>query len=426
MNEMSYKDFFELAHNNKLSNVQITEKTNIDISANILNDNVTQFERGNNTNYMILCDYENKTVMASSNYLDENIINVLKEKGKYLDGNLKNSIINDLSNNNNDINESILLDIDKDIDKILSLNSLREKNLWIIESNITSNYEKVRIINDLGVDMSSSTITNLFECEVNVEMNGKLKNREIRRIFNNDNINYKQIVSNIINELKVAVKEINITPGKYSILINGSEINRLLRNLIPHLSMYKINKNISMFNNMIDKKIFSSKINIIEDPTNKSMPGYRLFDDEGTKTKYKEIFKGGILKTYLSDNKSSKEVNSISTGNGYGEITTRNMYLACGNNTYDDLVKKLYNGIIIYHIIRNDNAADYSSKNITFQAYGLLVENGKVINGLKPFIVDTNYFELLNNVREIGNDLSFSIIECASPSIIVDGINITI
>lgn len=424
MNNMTYKEFFNLAHDNKLSNVQITEKTNINISANILNDKVTQFERGNNTNYMISCDYEDKTVRASSNYLDENIINVLIEKGKYLDSNLKTDIITDLSNNN-DLNDKILLDIDKEINKILSLNSLREEENWIIESNITSSYEKIRIINDLGVDMSSSMVTNLFECEVNIEIDGEIKNREIRRMFDED-IDYKKIVFNIIAELKVAIKESDITSGKYSILINGSEVNRLLRNLIPHLSMHAVNKKMSMFNDMINKKIFSNNINIIEDPLNKNMPGYRLFDDEGNKTKYKEIFKDGILKTYLSDSKSSKEANSISTGNSYGEVSTRNMYLEKGNSSYDDLIKKLDNGIIIYFIVRNDNAANYTSKDITFQAYGLLVKNGKIVSGLKPFIVDTNYFELLNSVREVGNDLYFADKTSASPSIIVDNISITI
>lgn len=424
MNNMTYKEFFYLAHNNKLSNVQITEKTNIDISANILNDKVTQFERGNNTNYMISCDYEDKTVRASSNYLDQNIINVLIEKGKYLDSDLKTDIIIDLSNNNA-INDEVLLDIDKEINKILSLNSLREEESWVIESNITSNYEKIRIINDLGVDMSSSMVTNLFECEVNIEIDGEIKNREIRRIFNDD-IDYKEIVSNIIDELKTATKVSDITSGKYSILINGSEVNRLLRNLISHLSMHAVNKKMSMFNDILDKRVFSNNINIIEDPINKDMPGYRLFDDEGTKTKYKEIFKNGVLKTYLSDNKSSKEANSISTGNGYGKVSTRNMYLEKGNNSYDDLIKKLDNGIIIYFIVRNDNAADYASKDITFQAYGLLVKNGKIVSGLKPFIVDTNYFELLNNVREVGNDLYFSDKTSASPSIIVDDISVTI
>lgn len=424
MNNMTYKEFFNLAHNSKLSNIQVTQKTNINTTANILNDKVTQFERGNNTNYMIQCNYENKTVIAMSNYLNEDIIDVLIEKGKYLDSNLKTDIITDLSNNNS-TDDEVSLDISKDIDKILSLNDLREKDSWIIESNISSNYEKIRIINDLGVDMSSSTITNLFECEVNIEIDGNIKNMSIRRIFNND-IDYKKIVTDIVSELRLSTKVLNITSGKYNILINGSEVSRLIRNLIPHLSINLVDKKISMFNNMINKKVFSNKINIIEDPTNKNMPGYRLFDDEGTKTRYKEIFKNGVLKSYLSDNKSSKEVDSISTGNNYGEVTTRNMYIQKGNNSYDDLIKKLDNGIIIYHIIRNDNAANYCDKNITFQAYGLLVRNGKIIGGLKSFIVDTNYFELFNSIDEIGNDLSFSNIVCASPSIIFNDINITI
>ena len=56
----------------------------------------------------------------------------------------------------------------------------------------------------------------------------------------------------------------------------------------------------------INKTIFSNKISIIEEPTNKLYPGYRLFDDEGTETKEKYIIKNGNLLTYLSNIKEAK------------------------------------------------------------------------------------------------------------------------
>ena len=85
---------------------------------------------------------------------------------------------------------------------------------------------------------------------------------------------------------------------------------------------------------------------IIEDPLSEKSVGYRIFDDEGTSTQYKEIVKDGVLKTYLVDQKTASQDHIFATGNYYGGISTRNMYLKSGDSSFSELVKKLDNGII--------------------------------------------------------------------------------
>lgn len=423
MNNINYNDFFTLAHNSNLKDIQITEKTNIYVSSEVINGQVISKENGNNINYLIQADYDGRTIKLESNYLDEKIINLLIEKGKYLN-NKKIDIVKDLSRNNK-IDDIPLLSIENDIQENIKLKELIKDN-WILKTNIESNYSKVRIINDLGVDISSSNIVNSFNAEIIIKLDGSVKTKSTSILFNKDDkINYNNIVSELINEAILSTNEIKIDSGKYKVLFKNNIMNIILKKLPSCLNKKVVNDKTSFLESKLNSKIFSDKVNILENPLDKNMPGYRTFDDEGTSTYNKTIVEKGKLLTYLCDNKTAKEDNIKSTGNSYGEVSTRNMILECGNSSYKDLIRKLDNGIIVYNMI-SFFSSSVNDSTLSFQAYGLLVENGEIKGGLKSFIVTASYFELFNNIEEIGNDLLFNNGVCASPSVIANDINITI
>lgn len=419
----NYNCFLQLAHNNNLKNIQITEKTNIYVSAEVINGELINKESGNNVTYLIQADYNNKTIKLQSNYLDEKIINLLIEKGKYLE-NKKIDIIRDLSKNNK-IDDIPSLDIENNIEENLKLNELIKDN-WILKTNIESNYSKIRIVNELGVDISSSNIVNSFNTEIIIKLGEIVKKKSTSILYNNDDkINYNDIVSELIEEAILSTNEIKVESGKYKVLFKNNIMNIILKKLPSCLNRKVIDDKTSFLKGKLNDKIFSDKISILEKPLNKNMPGYRTFDDEGTSTYNKTIVENGKLITYLCDNKTAKEDNIKSTGNSYGEISTRNMVLEIGSSSYKDLIKKLDNGIIVYNMI-SFFSSSVNDESLSFQAYGLLVENGKVKGGLKSFIVTTSYFDLFNNIEEIGNDLLFNNVVCASPSVIVNGVDVTI
>ncbi|MBP3635836.1 MAG: TldD/PmbA family protein [Bacilli bacterium] len=417
-----YKKFFDLAHSKGLKNIQITEITIIEKGAKLINGKLINEDYANNVHYNIQSDYNKGTIKTTTNYLDENVIDILLEKGKYLK-NKKIEILKDLSKNNNDNSSKNILDIEDAINENTKFNKLLQDN-DVLTCYISSKYSKVRIINELGVDISSSSLQNGFSSEVIVKRNGEVK-VGCNNILFNDNINYTEFVNNLINETLMSLNEYSIESKKYKVLFKNSEMSIILRKLVPYLNLEKIKNKTSFLDNKLNKKIFSDKLTIIESPLDKSMPGYRVFDDEGTSTYNKTIVENGNLITYLCDNKTAKENNVNSTGNSYGGVSTRNMYIKPGNYSYDELLEKLDNGIIVTDIFSNYNIDTKDSK-ASFQAYGLLVENGKVKGGLKSFIVTTSYFDLFNNIEEIGNDLLFNNVTCASPSVIVNDVDITI
>ena len=74
---MTYKEFFEIAIAKKLNNIQVTEKTSIGSSFNLINGELEDYNDNNNINYEIKAELNKKTVSIASEYLSEEILDNL-------------------------------------------------------------------------------------------------------------------------------------------------------------------------------------------------------------------------------------------------------------------------------------------------------------------------------------------------------------
>ena len=150
------------------------------------------------------------------------------------------------------------------------------------------------------------------------------------------------------------------------------------------VSAANIREKTSCLEKKINTKVFSEKLTIIEDPRDKKYPGYRLFDDEGTETYKKNIVKNGIIETSISNIKEAKINKSISTGNAYSGIGTRNMYIVPGEKTLEELLQELDNGIYITDYMgASGTSISTVTGNISLQIFGFKIEDGKIVSGIE-------------------------------------------
>ena len=159
----------------------------------------------------------------------------------------------------------------------------------------------------------------------------------------------------------------------------------------------------------------------MEDPLNSKLIGKRIFDIEGNPTYYKEIVKDGVFITKLYDNKNAIIENTNPTGTSDG---VRNMYILKGKSSYQELIKKMNNGVIIDSIEGLHAGVNKLTGEISLQATGYEVVNGNVGEALKLIIFQTNLIDLFNSVIDIGNDLEMFSIMGGSPSILFDNVMI--
>ena len=424
---MISKTFFQKAKAKGIENIQIVETTENTGQIELINKELETFEISNHTGYQIKAEYNGKTVKAASDYLDESILDTIIMKATYTDSKYQDDYLTDKSHNNK-MDDMPQIDISNELDVLKELDDIRKdypevNNLTLSYSEI---YEKKRIVNSNGVDIE--TACHLYEFVPEIVTKEKDSTTSYDRVYlktNKDSLNMKD---NLIKDIKMALKQTKkekLKTQKYDIIVDSTVMKSILSNFIDMLSATNIRQKISCLEGKLNEKVFSDKLTIIEDPKNDDYPGATIFDDEGTETEKKEIIKDGVLKTYLYNIKEAKEQNQKTTGNGYSSISTRNMYIKSGDKTLEEMMKKLKNGIYITDCMGSMNTAiNPNTGNISLQIFGFIIENGEIKCGFEPSVMTTTIFELLSNIEEIENQVTFIKQSVGSPCLLVKDISI--
>ena len=423
---MNYNEFFILGKENGLDNIQITATTVESIEIEFIDEKLENYINTNHTNYSIKAEKNKKTETLTSDYLDKDIIDLLLFKIDNTDTFYENEYIEKKEIKDN--NRFIEVDADREFNILKDIYKNKNKDNRI--SKITAAYEdsyiKTEIINSNGAHLETSSHNYLFYIDVLVEDNKNSISYDKQVLkTNKEEIDFENIVNSTLEEALLMINKEDLETKKYNVILSNKVASRILSHLEDMLNQQNIRTKTSCMCSKLNKEIFNNLITIIEDQPNEKLPGYRLFDDEGTETKKKMIVENGILKSYFSNIKEAKINNIKSTGNGYGSISTRNMFINPSNTTNQDIFKELKNGIYITDYMGASNTSiSTTTGNISLQIFGFIIEDGKIKSGFNPCIMTTSIFELFNNVKLIGDTLEFTNTKAASPILLIENISV--
>ncbi|MEW6196108.1 MAG: TldD/PmbA family protein [Bacteroidota bacterium] len=188
-----------------------------------------------------------------------------------------------------------------------------------------------------------------------------------------------------------------IESGKYTMLVENRASGRMLSVFSGAMTARAIQQKSSFLDGMLDKKIASEKLTVIDDPFIEKGMGSKLFDGEGLAAKKRVIIDKGVLKYYFVDNYYGKKLGwEPTTG------SPSNLVFEYGTKSLDELVKDIKKGILVNGFIggnSNSTTGDFS-----FGIVGLLIENGTIIKPVNEMNISGNAKEVWNQFVEMGND----------------------
>lgn len=414
----------ELGNINNIK-IEVLKTTDINNYIKVFNSKLETFTLSNNIYYDIKSLYKDKVLELRLYNLNdlEKIICSIKRAYEISDNtektdfakpiDIKQKNLKSLNLNMNEIKEylSSLDKYKKEFPYLKTIISYFEyfKSEKEIKNEETSLYDGYQYIN-LYIEL--------------VAKNGNKIETEGLNIFSNT-LNKEELEKKLREKLIDLNDKLNsITPDsiKTSVLLTNEAVYSILDSFIDMFYAKSIRLKTSPLSGKLDTKIFSDKISIIEDPDNEEMIVSKLFDDEGTKTNYKEIVKDGIFKNILYNNNEAILADKESTGNSDG---VTNCYIKPGEKSFDELIKTMNDGIIINGFDGLHAGVKILTGEISLKSEGYIVKNGKKANAIKMFVMTTNIFELLSNVIEVGNDLEFFEESGGCPSILIENINIS-
>ena len=217
-----------------------------------------------------------------------------------------------------------------------------------------------------------------------------------------------------------------IKSGKYKAIIHNEAMADLLETFAQVFNADVAQKKMSLLADKENQIIGSNNLTIIDNPLLEDGVSSSSFDDEGVRTYKKEIVSKGKLNTLLYNLKTAKKANKKSTGNGYKSsyksavnVDCTNLYIQEGNNSLQDLMNYISEGVMITSLAGLHAGANAVSGDFSLAAKGFYIKEGKKQYPIEQITIAGNYFDLLKDIELIANDTVFPLSNIGSPSVVI-------
>jgi PmbA protein len=206
-----------------------------------------------------------------------------------------------------------------------------------------------------------------------------------------------------LNPRKVSTK-------KVPVIFDWSIAGSLIGHLVSAINGAAIARKTSFLKDKLGERLFAEGINIIDDPLRVRGLRSRPFDAEGVAGRRMALVDDGVLKTWLLDSATARELGMASTGHAQRSASSTpspgptNLHLEPGKLSPQELMKDIGEGFYITDLIgsgANMVTGDYSRG-----AAGFWIENGERTYPVSEVTIAGNMLDMFRSLSP-ANDLQF-------------------
>jgi PmbA protein len=289
------------------------------------------------------------------------------------------------------------------------------------------------IRNTKGLDVSDQSAAQIIAATALAAQDDKMQDYTLVKVVPNlDDFDQDAFVKELCQEALDRLSAASIPTALMPVILEKGAMTSLLSAFSGLFSGDLISRNISPLKDKIGQPVFSDKITIIDDPRQKDALETAAFDDEGIPTKTKTVIDKGVFLQPLHNQKSAARMHTDSTGNGFKggvgapvDVSPMNMYIQSGQKSLKELEETMEDGLVITDLEGLHAGIDFVTTNFSLQARGYLVKHGKKDRAVTLITAADTFLHLLNNVKEVGNDLEWEYRQIASPSILFESLPIS-
>ncbi|MBR4360769.1 MAG: TldD/PmbA family protein [Clostridia bacterium] len=232
------------------------------------------------------------------------------------------------------------------------------------------------------------------------------------------------IAREAVDEALFMLKAGPVPSGNYRAIIHARCMPDLLGVFAGVFSAESAQKGLSLMAGKEGEMVASEAVSLMDDPLLPGGLASQPFDAEGVASKTKAVIEKGKLTTLLHNLKTARKAGVKTTGNaakqGYaGAVTVSptNFYIAPGEKSLEQLMQDMGDGLVITEVSGLHAGANFISGDFSLIAQGYTVKDGKKDAPVEQITMAGNFFQLLKNIRAVGNDLTFPGSAIGSPSV---------
>jgi PmbA protein len=222
-----------------------------------------------------------------------------------------------------------------------------------------------------------------------------------------------------LNPRKVSTKKV---PVVFDRRIAGG----LVGHLASAINGSAVARKTSFLRDKLGERLFKSGIRIVDDPLRRRGLRSRPFDGEGVAARPLAIVEDGVLKTWLLDCTTARELNLVTTGHAQRGVSSppspgpTNLHLTAGSISPDALIADIADGFFVTELIGmgvNQVTGDYSRG-----ASGFWIENGRRSYPVSEVTIAGNLIDMFAAL-DPANDLEFRY-GTNSPTVRIEGLTV--
>ncbi len=203
---------------------------------------------------------------------------------------------------------------------------------------------------------------------------------------------------------------VKIKPGPMAVLFEPRVATTLLGHFGPAIAGSAIARKSSFLQDKLGEKIFADGVDIIDDPFRPRGLRSRLFDGEGLPVRRMALVEGGVLKTWLAEAASARQLGIAPTGHaargvgGAPGAGPSNLYLKAGRRSAAEIIADHPRLLVVTELIGqgvNPVTGDYSRG-----AAGFLFEDGERVGAVSEITIASNLIAMFASL-EAADDLEF-------------------
>ncbi|MHA1244008.1 MAG: TldD/PmbA family protein [Candidatus Heimdallarchaeota archaeon] len=235
---------------------------------------------------------------------------------------------------------------------------------------------------------------------------------------------YEVIQKTDWNEFAVDVSELAIRnvkadappAGTYPVVVDPHLVGILTHEAFGHAAEADlVFTGTSTLKDRLGEQLCSEQVTIVDEGVVKG--GYNVpFDDEGTPKGKTVIVGNGVMKSYIHDRNSAKELSVNSSGNSRAQdfqnqplVRMTNTYIDNGTYKFDELLEGVKEGIYIKRKGSGGGQVEVGMGTFTFNGgESFMIRNGELAEPVRGVVISGAILDTLKTVDAVGNDLEIA------------------
>lgn len=250
--------------------------------------------------------------------------------------------------------------------------------------------------------------------------NGKARHMSRERLSQHagfemfESVTPETVAKNAAREAIAMLEAEDAPAGIMDVVMQNGWGGVLVHEAVGHpLEADNIAKGIGAFTGKLGQKVANEVFTMVDDGTLPNFRGTINYDDEGTPAKRNVLIEKGVLKSFMSDVLSAKQLSMNRTGNGRRESfryipipRMTNTFIDKGESDPADILASTKKGIYVQSLSGGSVNPVTGVFNFTCrEAY--LIENGKKTKPVRGATLIGSCMDVISNIDAVGNDLDF-------------------